>query len=248
MKYVRGTRPLPLVLEADDLGAIKWWVDGAFAVHADMKSHTGAMMSMGKGVAYGASTWQKLNMKSSTEVELVAVDDVMPQIIWTRNFLEAQGYSVSDNVVFQDNQSAMLLEKNGKRSSSKRTRHINIRYFFVTDRIEAGELTVEYCPTGEMIGDFFTKPLQGSDFRRFRNLILNLTDDDVRRYLLDVKDDARLSKGDEHHRSVLGTHDRRNDQSTDGASTATQAGRGDVGGKFVHHTRSKETTMGTTIE
>ncbi len=49
----------------------------------------------------------------------MVVDDIMPQIIWSRNFLEAQGYGVTDNVVFQDNQSAMLLEKNGKRSSSK---------------------------------------------------------------------------------------------------------------------------------
>jgi hypothetical protein len=61
----------------------------------------------------------------------------------------------------------MLLERNGRRSSSKRTCHINIRYYFVTDRIEANEVTVEYCPTGEMMGDFFTKPLQGSAFRKF---------------------------------------------------------------------------------
>jgi hypothetical protein len=100
-------------------------------------------------------------------MELVAVNNIMPQIIWSRYFLEAQGYGVTDNVVYQDNQSAMLLERNGRRSSSKRTCHINIRYYFVTDRIEANEVTVEYCPTGEMMGDFFTKPLQGSAFRKF---------------------------------------------------------------------------------
>jgi hypothetical protein len=55
-----------------------------------------------------------LNTKSSTEAEVVAVDDMMPQVIWSRYFLEAQGYGVTDNIVFQDNQSAMLLEKNGK--------------------------------------------------------------------------------------------------------------------------------------
>eukprot|EP00957_Ditylum_brightwellii_P074718 5679266-Ditylum_brightwellii.AAC.1 len=65
--------------------------------------------------------------------------------------MEAQRYKVSDNIVYQDNESAIRLEKNGKGSSSKRTRHIDIRYFFVTDRIEAGDLTTEYCPTGMMI-------------------------------------------------------------------------------------------------
>jgi hypothetical protein len=68
----------------------------------------------------------------------------------------------------------MLLEKNGRGSSSKRTRHVNVRCFFVTDRIKANEMSVEHCPTGDMRGDFFTKPPQGSLFRKFRNLVMNV--------------------------------------------------------------------------
>jgi hypothetical protein len=120
---------------------------------------------------------QRLNTKSSTEAELVGVDDGMPLVIWTRNFLVAQGFEVRDNVVFQDNQSTILLAKNGKASSGRRTRHIDIRYFFVSDRIARKELRVEYCPTGDMVADFFTKPLQGSLFRKLRKIILNLPDD-----------------------------------------------------------------------
>jgi len=124
-------------------------------------------MTLGKGTMYGTSTRQKLTTKSSTEGELVGVSDVLPQVLWTKYFLEAQGYTSTASVIYQDNQSAILLEKNGRASSSKRTRHINIRYFFVTDRMEAKEVTVEYCPTGEMIADFFTKPLQGTPFKKF---------------------------------------------------------------------------------
>ena len=69
---------------------------------------------------------------------------------------------------------AILLEKNSTRSSSKWTKHLNCRYYFITDRISAGDLSVEYCPTGEMVGDFFTKPLQGELFLKFRHLIMNL--------------------------------------------------------------------------
>jgi len=98
----------------------------------------------------------------------------MPQIMWTRYFLEAQGYSCDDCIVFQDNESTILLATNGRASSSRRTRHVNIRYFFVTDRIEAGELRVEYCPTKKMIADFFTKPLQGALFYELRDFILNV--------------------------------------------------------------------------
>jgi len=101
------------------------------------------------------------------------VNDVMAQVLWTRYFLEAQGYDLEDNIVFQDNESAMLLERNGRASSSKRTRHINVRYFFVQDRIAAGEMSVAYCPTKEMVADYFTKPLQGSLFFKLRAYIMN---------------------------------------------------------------------------
>ena len=139
-----------------------------------MKSHTGATMSYGRGSVYSTSSKQKLNTKSSTEAEVVAVDDLMPMIIWTRYFLQEQGYD-TQTTIYQDNQSAMLLEKNGRRSSGKRTRHMNIRYFFITDRIKHDNLSVEHCPTDEMTGDFFTKPLSGVKFRKFRRQVLNLS-------------------------------------------------------------------------
>eukprot|EP00957_Ditylum_brightwellii_P027214 2057329-Ditylum_brightwellii.AAC.1 len=60
---------------------------------------------------------QRLNTKSSTETELIGVDDAMPHVLWTRYFLEAQGYNEKSSTVYQDNLSAMLLEKNGKWSS-----------------------------------------------------------------------------------------------------------------------------------
>ena len=174
LKYLRGTLYMPLVLEADDMQIIKWWVDASFAVHPDMRSHTGGVMTLGKGAIYGTSTRQKINTKSSTEAELVGVNDVMPQVLWTRYFLEAQGYDVRESIVYQDNKSTILLAENGKASSGRRTRHINIRYFFVKDRIASGEMKVDYCPTKEMVADFFTKPLQGALFAKLRNEIMNV--------------------------------------------------------------------------
>ena len=67
----------------------------------------------------------------------------------------------------------MCLELNGKRSLSKRTRHLNIRYFYITDQLDQGWLTVRHCPTEDMIGDFFTKPLQGQLFRKLCSLVMN---------------------------------------------------------------------------
>jgi hypothetical protein len=77
--------------------------------------------------------------------------------------------------LFQDNKSSILLEKNGKASSSKLTRHINSRYFFITHRVKKEEVSVVWCPTGDMIGDFANKPLQGALFRKFRDNIMGVT-------------------------------------------------------------------------
>jgi hypothetical protein len=88
--------------------------------------------------------------------------------------MEAQGYNVKDNILFQDNKSAILLEKNGKALSGKRTKHINIRYFFITDRIRKSEVSVVWCPTGDMIGEYAAKPLQGALFTRFRDMIMGV--------------------------------------------------------------------------
>ena len=101
----------------------------------------------------------------------------MPQVLWMCYFLEAQGFKVTDSTVYQDNQSAILLEKNGRGSSSKRTHHISIRYFFVTDWIGSGEISIHYCPTADMISDFFTKPLQGATFCNLCAQIMNIDPD-----------------------------------------------------------------------
>ena len=171
--YLNFTIHLCLRLSWDGSGIAKWLIDAAFANRENFLSQTGGMMTLGAGAVMCTSKKQKLNTKSSTEAKLVAVDDMMSQIVWTRNFLLEQGFNLKGNIVYQDNQSAMLLEKNGAASSSKQTRHINICFFFVKDRVQSGELSIKYCPTQEMVADFFTKPLQGEKFLEFRKVIMN---------------------------------------------------------------------------
>ena len=98
----------------------------------------------------------------------------MAPVLWTKNFLEAQGYDIKARIILQDNESAIKLEKNGQKSVGQRSRHIKIRYFFITDQVEKGNVSVEYCPTDDMEGDYMTKPLQGAKFDKFRRSIMNL--------------------------------------------------------------------------
>ena len=176
LKYVAETKDIPLVLEAVGLHSICWWVDASFGVHPNLRSHTGATLSFGKGSPFAVSCKQKLNTRSSTEAELVGLNDAMSMILWTRRFMEAQGYMIRDNVIMQDNQSTMLLARNGQQSSGKATRHIDVRYYFVKDQIDKKLMRLEYCPTDLMVADMLTKPLQGTQFRRLRARLLNYAD------------------------------------------------------------------------
>jgi KUP system potassium uptake protein len=160
------------VLGADDLTRFKTWVDVAYAVHVDMRSHTGGAVSFGTGAALSKSSKQKLNTKSSTEGELVGGSDYLPHSIWTKKFMEAQGYAIKENTFYQDNQSAIRFMKNGRKSCGQKSKHIDIRYFFIKDRLEIEDYTVEYCPTEQMLADFFTKALQGNLFRRLSAVIM----------------------------------------------------------------------------
>jgi len=104
--------------------------------------------------------------------ELVAVDEMIGQILWTRLFMLEQGIKVSDNILYQDNKSAILLEMNRRASSSKRTKHIEIRYYYIADRIANGDQSIVWCPTDKMIADFLTKQLHGKVFQKFRDVLM----------------------------------------------------------------------------
>ena len=79
---------------------------------------------------------------------------------WTRYFLEYQDHNITENIVYQDNQSAINLDNNDKASVSKITKHINIQFFYVTYLINKKEVTVKWYPTNGTTIDFMTKPLQ----------------------------------------------------------------------------------------
>ena len=89
------------------------------------------MMSLGKGATMSMSRGQKLDTKSSTESELVRIDDALPQILWGKYFIEAQGYTAEHNILLQDNKSTILLATNGKFSSLKKTKHIKSSHSFI---------------------------------------------------------------------------------------------------------------------
>ena len=188
---------MPLILGANDSKALIWNVDALYAVHNNMMSHTGASLSLVHETLMSMSCKQKLVTKSSTEAKLVAVDNVMMFFMWEKYFFQDHAKDLPDtsiledlcnfNVIEQDNTSAIQLEQNGKQSSTRRTRHINIRYFYLMDKVKNSEVSIVYKPTHDMISDYLKKPLQGKLFAKHQDALLGLEHGDYTSFYINYK-------------------------------------------------------------
>jgi hypothetical protein len=123
---------MKLILSADEMKlAVHWYVDGSHQVHKDCRGQIGCLMTIGKGASISSLNVVKYNIQSSTETELISIHNKLPDIIWTRYFVEGQGYNIDEYMIFQDNMSSLSLEKNGTLSPSKWTKHIKVKYFLI---------------------------------------------------------------------------------------------------------------------
>ena len=172
LQYLNASSDLGMTLEATKSIQLIAYADASYAVHPDFKSHSAGIISLGMGPVFVKSKKQRLNTISSTEAELVSISDILPQALWSRQWLIEQGYSIGPLTLHHDNTSAIHLAQNGP-SNNERTRHIAIRYYWVKDKIEVGEVEIKYLGTSAMIADFLSKPLQGELFRKMRKLLLN---------------------------------------------------------------------------
>lgn len=170
--YMNGSKNDTLTLGVESSKDLLSFTDASFAVHEDMKSHTGSGTSFGRGFFMTRSTKQKMNSGSSTEAEIIGAAEYIPSTIWLMKFLKAQGHDLQYSSFYQDNESAIKLERHGKQSSSRRSRHFDIKLFNVKDKVEQHGIDIVYCPTDLMVADFFTKPLQGNLFRKMKSYIL----------------------------------------------------------------------------
>ena len=138
--YLFSTCHLKLILSADSLTNIKWYINA---------SHQ-TLFTFGKGAVTSTLNKQKVPSKSSTESKLIGLHNKSNDVIWTCHFLRAQGYTISTNIIYQDNMNTLSLAKNGYVSSLKCTKYIKAKYLYIRHFHNSIELTLKYCPTDEM--------------------------------------------------------------------------------------------------
>lgn len=164
LKYIKGLGRNGIVFRFGSVFTVTTWVEASYGAHADGKSHTGCAITISEiGIVYAKSSKKTITTKSSTEAELVAVSDSANQGFYVRNFISAQYYPIGPLVIYQDNMSCISLLAAG-RSNNERTRHVAIRYFQISERVENGEAIVLHMNGKDLFANVLTKPLQNPQF------------------------------------------------------------------------------------
>ena len=175
LKYLNNTPELGLCLQPDRDGKLRLqcYCDASFNVHEGAKSHGGIYITFGGGGVVCKSYKIKVVPKSTAESELNVLSDATSLLVHDREFaIESQIIDGKDEVIiYEDNEAAIHLVKNGK-SNSDKTKHIALRHFFVKQYLDDGTFHLVHCPTEDMIADILTKPLQGPQFFKLRALVL----------------------------------------------------------------------------
>ena len=150
------------------------YADAAYGINLDGKSQSGVAVGIGGyGFIDQYSGKQSITAKSSSEAELLCTSSETNRGIRTKNFLEGQGYPSLPVDVKQDNTSTITLLEKGK-STSIKTKHINIRHFWLKEQIDNGTITISYTPTAQMgAANILTKPVVGKQFIDERKMLCN---------------------------------------------------------------------------
>lgn len=173
---MQSTAERGIKLRVSNPPVVRAHVDASYGVHTSSgRSHTGCAITIGTGPVLAKSAKQRIVTKSSTEAELVGLSDMASQAIHVNEFLREQGVATGPAVLGQGNLSTIALTRRGG-PGSERSRHIAIRYFWLKERIDDGDVAVEHVPTGDMVANTLTKPVQGAQFARERDALTGWTD------------------------------------------------------------------------
>uniref|UniRef100_A0AAV1T0Y1 Reverse transcriptase Ty1/copia-type domain-containing protein n=1 Tax=Peronospora matthiolae TaxID=2874970 RepID=A0AAV1T0Y1_9STRA len=171
-RYIQGTRTYGIEFQATSDDKLQGYSDADWAGDVEARRSTsGYAFVMNNGCISWRSKKQSTVALSSTEAEYMALTEAAQEAIWLKAFLHELGEMNSDEAVkiYEDNQGSIALAKNPE--FHKRTKHIDIRYHFVREKVAEGKVVLEYCSTKDMKADLMTKPIPASQFQCLRSML-----------------------------------------------------------------------------
>ena len=170
LRYLQGSKGMGLKFGKGD-EIVKGYCDADYATDtAERKSTTGYVYLLNGAAVSWSSKRQGVVAMSTTEAEYMAAAHAAKEAIWLRQLMKDFNLEATEaTVLYEDNQGCIGLAKNP--ISHGRTKHIDVRYHFVREKVESKEIELSYCPTEEMVADTFTKSLGRLKFEKMRNLL-----------------------------------------------------------------------------
>ena len=175
LKYLHGTRDFGLNFTKSNNSNINIFADASHGIHADGKGHSGLIIMYNNNMILFKSKKQKITSLSSTESELICLSDSTSYIINTLNIFNELDITINNKIIYQDNLSTIQMINNEK-PTSQRSKHINLKYFSIRERIKDHNININYLETKLMIADILTKPLFGNLFNNLRKSLFNINE------------------------------------------------------------------------
>ena len=170
LRYLKGTLKLALKYERSDSGTLIGFSDADWAGdQEDRHSTIGNVFLLGGGPVSWLSKKQATVALSTAEAEYVALSQAAQECIQLERLLNDLGLDAMPVVILEDNQGAIAIAKNPVDHS--RTKHIDIRYYYIRECVQNGQIQLHYCPTNDMKADILTKPLTRQKFEYLRSEI-----------------------------------------------------------------------------
>lgn len=159
LKYLKTTADYSIRFDGKRKGELIGFADASWASEVDSRlSTTGYVFFLNGSVVSWKSKRQLTVATSSTEAEYMALYSATQMVIWLRQLLGDLGHApCMETTIYEDNQGCIALARNPVFHS--RTKHIDIKFHFLREKIEKGVMKLKYKPTNEMIADGFTKEL-----------------------------------------------------------------------------------------
>ena len=173
LRYLKGTMDYKLVYGAGskDSELFTTYTDADHGGNKDNGWFMGGYVTCVGGGAIDWRSWlQSFVTLSTTEVEFVAAVEAGKAIKWTRNILCEFGYPINQpSTLLIDNQSALTVSKNPEHHG--RMKHLDLKFFWLRDQVEANIISPVYIPTSDQIADILTKPLPRMTVEKFQLLL-----------------------------------------------------------------------------
>ena len=170
LRYLKGTSNLGLLYREGTPAEIAGYSDADWAGDiGDRKSTSGYVFLIGGAAISWKSSKQSCVSLSTAEAEYVALSAAAQEAVWLQQLAsDLLNKSIQETTILEDNQSTICLAK--KQQVHGRTKHIDIKYHFIRDLVEAGRIKLMYCASEEMVADMLTKGLPSQQFEKLRSL------------------------------------------------------------------------------